>query len=80
MGKIITYLILLSLSVIIGMIIGIIFKPKDIYHGPNAKSQSKKIYLNKKTQKCFKFNIKVLNCPEQKTKLQKMMDSFKKIW
>lgn len=78
MNNTIVCLILLLISVAIGMIIGIIFKPKDRYHGPNAKKQTKKIYYNKTTRKCFSFGIKLITCPKPKSILQKILDHMGK--
>lgn len=77
MNEIFTYLTIFLMAIVVGMLVGIVFKPKDKYHGPNARKQSKKIYYNKKTGKCLKFGIKPLACPKPKTKLQKIMDNLR---
>ncbi|XWV24876.1 putative ORFan [Tupanvirus deep ocean] len=77
MSDITTYLIIILLAIAVGMIIGLIFKPGDKYHGPNAMEQSKKIYKNKKTGECIRFGIKKLECPLPKKKYQKLFDLIK---
>lgn len=59
------YLIIFLSSVAVGMIIGLLTRKKEIYHGPNARKQSKIIYKNKKSGKCLRFNIKRLMCPKK---------------
>jgi hypothetical protein len=77
MNNIIIYLTILLISIVVGMLVGMIFKQKDKYHGPNAEKQSKKIYYNIKTRKCIRFGIKPLVCPKPKTKLQKILNNLK---
>lgn len=64
MNDIFTYSIIFLLSLIVGMITGIIFRPKNKYHGPNAEKEIQKIFYSKKLGKCIQFDIQLLNCPE----------------
>lgn len=59
-------LVIFLLSMIVGMIVALINKPKYIYHGPNAEQQSKKIFYNHVTKKCYRFIVKPINCKSQK--------------
>ena len=70
------YLVIILFSIFLGMIIALVFLPKNKYHGPNARKESMKIYLNKRTGKCFKYKIQPLSCPEQKTNLEKIVNKF----
>lgn len=79
MPNITTMIIILSF-VAIGMVLGLLFRPKDEYHGPNAINESKKKYFDTKTNKCLKFGIKSLECPKSKTKMQKIWNTFIKIF
>ena len=73
------YLVIILFSIFLGMIMAVIFLPKNKYHGPNAREESMKIYLNKKTKNCFKFGIQPLQCPEPKTIVGKLVDDINKI-
>lgn len=57
-------LIILLLSVIVGMALALIVKPKDKYHGPNSKDVRKQIFYDPKNNKCFKFDVKLIACPK----------------
>lgn len=72
-------IIIFLLSIVVGMFFGLITRPRNKFHGPNAKKETKKIYYNKKMGKCLKFNILPLDCPKPKTKLRKILDYTKKI-
>jgi hypothetical protein len=74
--KILNLIIIILSSIVVGMIIGLIIKEKDHYHGPNAKKQCNKIYYNKKTGKCIKFHIRPIKCPVNKSKFKKLFDAF----
>ena len=71
-NRILSYLIIILLSIAIGMWIGLITKPSNQYQGPNAKTESKKLYLNNKTGQCIRFAIKPLTC--SKTNWRKFLD------
>lgn len=58
-------IIIILLSIAIGMMLGIIFFSKLVYHGPNAKKFCQKIYYNAKTNQCAKFYVKPINCPKK---------------
>ncbi|XWV26123.1 putative orfan [Tupanvirus soda lake] len=77
MTDIFTYLIIILLAIAVGMIVGIVLRPNNKYHGPNAMEQSKKIYKNKKTGKCVRFGIRRLECPLPKKKYQKLFNLLK---
>lgn len=46
------------------MIIGLFFRPRDRYHGPNAEKEIRKKFYSRKLGKCFQFNIQLLDCPK----------------
>ena len=58
-------LIILLLSIVVGMALALIVKPKDEYHGPNSKEVRKQIFYDPKTNKCFKFDVKITACPKE---------------
>lgn len=66
------YFIIILLSIALGMMLGLMMRPSDEYHGPNAKKESRKIYYNKKNGKFIRFAIKPIECPNPKTRLQKI--------
>lgn len=68
-----SYWVFILLSIAIGMAIALLIRPKDRYHGPNALAESKKIYLNRRTNKCFHFAIQPLNCPNSKLSGKKFL-------
>jgi hypothetical protein len=74
-----SYLIILLSSVSVGMMIGLLFRPGDEYHGPNSREQCKKIYYNKKSDKCYKFLVKPIDYPKPKTKWEKFIGRLEKI-
>jgi len=53
-------LIILISSFCVGMIVGIIIKQKNYYHGPNARKVCSKVYWSKKNKKCIKFGIQLV--------------------
>lgn len=67
------YLIIILSSIAVGMIIALIIRKRNIYYGPNAVEQIKKVFYNNKTKYCYKFNVKPLECPKPKTLLQKII-------
>lgn len=73
----ITYLFIFLLFVIVGMIIALLFKESDLYHGPNAQSYSKKIIWSKKTRKCYHFKPKVIKCPISQTRLSSFLSKIR---
>ena len=75
MSNIVTYLIIILSAIAVGMVMGLIFRPKYKYHGPNAMQESKKKYYNRKNNKCYQFIIKPLECPE--SKFQKLLNRIK---
>lgn len=78
-NKQISYWITLLFSIVIGMLIAILTKKDDEYHGPNAKKESQKIYLHKKTGKCIKFDIIPTTCPLPKKKINILAEKFNQI-
>lgn len=62
--KYLSYLIIFLLSIVGGMVIGLVMRKNISYHGPNAKSESKKMYVNKKNGTCIHFAIKPIDCPK----------------
>lgn len=51
-----------ALSLIIGMILGIILFDKNEYHGPNSNDVKSTIYQNEKTGDCFRFIPEITEC------------------
>lgn len=76
--SLLTNLIIILLSIATGMIIGTIFKPKDKYHGPNAKSECQKKYYSKKKKACIKFGIQPMECPKPKKNYRRIWEHFTK--
>ena len=50
----------LLFSIIIGIVIGLMIKSKDTYHGPNSSEVRNKIH--KYNDKCYKFDVKFHPC------------------
>jgi len=50
-------LIIITFSIILGMLITMSTNKKYIYHGPNANEYCKKIFYNKNNNKYYKFHI-----------------------
>lgn len=73
-SNILTNIIIILVSIATGMFIGIIIMSKTNYHGPNAKQECQKIYRNKKTNQCIKFDIKPIECPNPKNNLRKFYE------
>lgn len=69
-----TYFIIILCSIVVGMLFGIIILPKYKYHGPNAKNEIQKKYIDKKNGKCFRFQVKSISCPQ--TIIQKIRNYF----
>lgn len=59
----VTYLLIILSSIAVGMMIGLITRKEIEYHGPNALQHIKKIYISKKTNKCYRLGIKIVDCP-----------------
>ena len=57
---ILSYIIILLSSFSVGMILALIIRPKQYYHGPNAKKFCKRIYYDKKNNRCIKFGIIII--------------------
>lgn len=70
----ITHLIFILLSITIGMLIGILLRPRNKYYGPNAIKESSKKYYDKINNKCIRFKINPLICPKSKSILQKILN------
>lgn len=70
------YLVIILLSIFLGMLLALVFKSKDKFRGPNARRETKKTYLNKRTGKYFRYGIIPLECPTPKTRLQKIIENF----
>lgn len=68
-----TSLIIVLVSIAVGMIIGLILKPEDKYHGPNAIEETKKVYFDKKTGKYIRFVIQPVVCPKPRKKIYKAL-------
>lgn len=77
MNNNIKYFLLFLLFFAIGMIIAVVVKPQNEFHGPNALSESQKIYYDSKNNKCIKFGIEQILCPKPKKKYHKIIDFFK---
>jgi hypothetical protein len=58
---IIEHLIILLSAILAGMIAASFYMKRYNFHGPNAKKFISKIYHDKKTNKCYKFGIILLN-------------------
>ena len=69
-------LVIILFSIFLGMLLALIFKPKDKFEGPNARRETKRIYLNKKTGKYFQYGIRLLKCPPTKTRIRKIIENF----
>ena len=54
--------VLFITSIAVGMVFGLIIIPKYKLHGPNAKKFISKPYYSNYAGKCFKLNIKLVNC------------------
>ena len=78
MGNKITYLIIFLIFFSVGMILGIVLRPNNEYHGPNALAESKKIYYDNIKGVCIKFAIVPINCPKPKKRYQKIFDFINK--
>lgn len=48
---------------ILGMVIGMLIFPKYEIHGPNAAKEISRIYFDKKTKKCYRLGVKIVDCP-----------------
>jgi hypothetical protein len=59
----VTHLLIILSSIAVGMMIGLITRKEIEYHGPNARKHINKIYISKKTKKCYKLGIKIVNHP-----------------
>lgn len=59
-----TIIVLFLTSMIVGMIIGLIGKPKYIYRGPNAHEHISKLYHSQKFNRCYQFSIRLVECPQ----------------
>lgn len=57
-------LVILLLSIVVGMVFALVIRPKDVYHGPNSKEVRKQIFYDPKKNKCFKFDVKIMDCPK----------------
>jgi hypothetical protein len=53
--SLIRLLIIFFSAMSIGMLIGLLFRKKYEFHGPNADQYSKKIFYHKKANKCISF-------------------------
>lgn len=62
MNDIYHLLVILILSTVFGMLVGLLIRERDHYHGPNAKKYIEPTYYSKKLGKCIKFSIKLINC------------------
>lgn len=60
--QILNFIIIILASIATGMIFGLLVKKNKIYHGPNAKKQSREIYFHHPTKKCIKFAVKPITC------------------
>lgn len=58
--SILSYIIILLASLSVGMIIGLIVRPRTYYHGPNANKFCKKIFYDTTCHKCIKFGITIV--------------------
>lgn len=47
-------IIVCIMGLMMGIILGRIYRPKNIYRGPNSKDVKNRIYKHKKTGKCSK--------------------------
>lgn len=64
MNNIFSYLIIFLISLVVGMVAGIIFRSKDKQHGPNAEKEIQKKFYSQKLGKCIRFDIQLLDCPK----------------
>jgi len=76
----ISSLIILLSSIAVGMMIGLIIKKDISYHGPNALSHIKRIYMSKKNGKCYQMAIKLMTCPAPEPSISSWLRSFIDRW
>ena len=57
-------LIIVLTSVIIGMVIALLVRSGDKYHGPNAAKVRQQIFYDPKTKQCVQFDIRPVTCPK----------------
>lgn len=58
-------LIILLVSIVIGMIIGLLTRSKDKYHGPRASKVREQIFYDPRAKQCVQFDVKPVVCPKK---------------
>lgn len=73
---IISHLGVFLLCIAIGMMIGLLIREPDLYHGTNADSHSLKRFYHRKNKKCYQFKPKIEMCPNDKTRFETMVSTL----
>lgn len=59
------YVILILLTILIGMIFGIMYQNLCELHGPNAKKICRKVFYSKRLNKYIQFGVHPMKCPQK---------------
>jgi hypothetical protein len=73
---IISQIFILLVSIGVGMVIALMIRETDMYHGPNANAYSRKIFYSKKTGKCYHFVPNKLECPKPHTRFDSIFEKI----